>query len=82
MTLIKHTDWSYEEEFRLIDFSFQGEKKFPKEALTSIIFGLNAKQSNIETMIQLCKDNGFEHVKFKKAKKVSGSFALAFFDIT
>jgi len=80
--LTKHNHWIYEEEFRLIDFSFQGEKEFPKEILTSIIFGLNTKQSDIDHMIQLCKDNGFEHVKFKKAQKAPGKFALEFIDIT
>lgn len=79
--LTKFLDWRYEHEYRIINFDSQGAKKFTKELLTSIIFGLNASQGDINDMISLCKNNGFEHVKFKKIKKTVGSFSLKLIDI-
>lgn len=74
--LSKYTDWAYEGEYRIIDFRHQGNKVFDKSLLTKIIFGLKASPENIKHMIELCKQNGFEHVKFEKAEKIEGTFAL------
>ena len=81
LLLAKHIDWRYEEEYRIVDLNYQGEKKFDKNDLTGIIFGLYAKEDNIERMINLCKNNGFGHVVFKKAKLIPGKFTLDFEEI-
>jgi len=74
--LSKYNDWSYEGEYRIIDFDFQGNKPFKKELLTKIIFGLRASPEDMKNMIKLCRENGFEHVVFEKAEKVEGTFSL------
>ena len=76
--------WKYEKEIRLLDLKGGetiGTKKFIKECLKEIIFGCKANETNIKKIIQLCKLNGFEHVVFKKAKLISGKFALDFDEI-
>lgn len=81
LLLTKHKDWEYESEFRVIDMNYQGEKKFDKRELTSIIFGAFSKKDDIERIINLCKNNGFEHVKFSKAELSYGEFSLKFREI-
>lgn len=79
--LTKFVDWSYEKEYRVIEINFQGEKEFHKDELKSIIFGLKAKTTDMDNMIKLCHENGFSHVKFKKAEAVHGKFELAIRDL-
>ncbi len=81
LLLTKYSAWEYENEYRVIDTKHQGEKKFRKEELISIIFGANALTPQIERMISLCRNNGFSHVEFKKAKIVLGKFHLEFEDV-
>lgn len=76
MLLSKFIAWSYEKEYRIVDFDFQGERTFDKKMLTKIIFGMRASLDNVHNTIQLCKDHGFEHVKFEKAEKIEGTFKL------
>ena len=78
LMLTKHTGWKYETEVRIIDLDFQGEKKFKKYELTSIIFGALAKDDDIDRTMNLCKQNGFEHVKFSKAILAPGKFSLEY----
>ena len=76
--------WKYEKEIRLLDLKggkTVGVKKFKKEYLKEIIFGCKAHEINIKKIIQLCQLNGFQHVIFKKAKIISGKFALDFDEI-
>ena len=79
--LTKFKDWEYEQEYRVIELDFQGEKKFCKDELKSIIFGLKATPTNIKKITQLCQENGFSHVKFKQAQAIHGKFALAIKDL-
>jgi len=81
LLLSKYKDWAYEEECRCFALEFQGERKFHKDELTTIIFGAKATEEHIKKMIKLCAENGFNHVKFKLAKLRNGSFALDFEDI-
>ena len=78
LILSKYTDWEYEDEYRVVDLQYQGEKKFNKRELKSIIFGAKADEKEISKFIKLCKDNGFTHIEYKKAKLSSGKFALEF----
>ncbi len=81
LMLTKHSDWKYESEVRMIDLDYHGEKKFKKHELTSIIFGALAKEDDIIRIVELCKENGFEHVKFSKAELSSGAFSLKYREI-
>lgn len=74
--LSKYIDWAYEGEYRIIDFDHQGNKPFDKRLLTKVIFGLKASTEDMQKMVKLCQENGFEHVVFEKAEKVEGTFAL------
>ena len=74
--LSKYNDWAYEAEYRIIDFGHQGNKPFEKSLLTKIIFGLKASPENMNRMVKLCRENGFEHVVFEKAERIEGTFAL------
>lgn len=78
LLLTKYKDWEYEQEHRIIDLKFQGEKEFNKMALKTVIFGAKAKADDIEKFIKLCDRCGFSHLKFKKAKLVDGKFKLSF----
>ena len=77
----KYIDWKYENEYRVIDLDYIGNKQFKKDELTSIIFGLNTSKENINRVKQLCKENGFDHVKFKQTAKVKGRFELDIIDL-
>ena len=79
--LTKFVDWEYEQEIRIIDFDKYGHRKFNKNLLKTIYFGLKASKENIQHIIKLCQVNGFSHVKFKKAKLIPGKFALDFDEI-
>ncbi len=77
----KYIDWEYEQEIRIIDFDKYGYRKFNKNLLKTIYFGLKSSTENMKHVIQLCQLNGFSHVKFKKAKLIPGKFALDFYEI-
>jgi hypothetical protein len=81
LMLTKHTGWTYESEVRVIDLDYQGEKKFKKHELTSIIFGALTKDKDIDEMINLCNINGFNHVSFSQARLNSSEFSLEFCEI-
>ena len=78
LLLTKYKDWAYEEEYRCFGLDFQGEKKFHKNELTSIIFGAKTLQKDINRIIKLCKDHNFLHLNFKQAVLQHGSFSLSF----
>ncbi|RLA79326.1 MAG: hypothetical protein DRG78_13155 [Epsilonproteobacteria bacterium] len=84
MFTTKSKFWKYEKEIRLLDLKSEkgvGVKTFRKEYLKEIIFGVEADETNIKKIIQLCQMNGFTEVKFKKAKLIPGKFALDFDEI-
>lgn len=79
--LTKFVDWEYEQEVRIIDFDKYGVRKFNKDLLKTIYFGLKSSKENIQHIVKLCQLNGFGHVTFKKAKLIAGKFALDFDEI-
>lgn len=79
--LTKYTDWEYEKEVRIIDFKRNGNKKFKKEVIKTILFGCKTNRKYIKAIIKLCNKNNLNHIKFKKAKLIPGKFALDFDEI-
>ena len=77
----KYIDWEYEKEVRILNSLNNGNKRFLASSLSCILFGFRASDINIKKTIQLCQLNGFSHVEFKKAKLVSGKFAIDFNEI-
>ena len=47
----------------------------------ALIFGALAKDDDITKIIILCKENGFEHVKFSQAELSVGGFSLKYREI-
>lgn len=84
----KSADWKYEEEVRVVKTQSAIEKNgsqafhFNPNALCKIIFGCKAHKTTIEKYKNLCKKNGFKHVKFTQmCQKKNGSFELEEKDI-
>lgn len=73
----KSIDWAYEEEMRIIKEK-EGLYQFNKIALFSIYFGLRTPQDEIDNIIKLATENGFEHLIYKKATIKEGHYSLEF----
>ena len=67
----KHYSWAYEKEVRFFhrpETNCNDNYPFNKQALKSIYFGSRCSNDNIKLYIDLCRRNGFEHVKFYKIR--------------
>lgn len=77
----KKNSWSYEQEVRFFhkpepEYT-NGNYPFNKQALKSIYFGNKCPKRNIAIYKNLCKRNGFEHVKFYQIELANdGAFGL------
>lgn len=57
--LTKSTDWKYENEWRIIDHeNGSGLRKYPKELMKSVTFGLRMAQENKDKIFDWIKDRG------------------------
>ena len=82
--LTKYKEWGYEEEYRILlrEDEFEGgyyTKKFRKEDLEGIIFGLNVKRENIEAIYDIIDTHYLQKdikVNFYYTQKIQGKFAL------
>lgn len=72
----KYEKWAYEQEIRLIDERNFGLKQFNPRCMKSITFGLRTNQQEINNIIDICKKNKKEHIKFFKAEKHDEKFEL------
>lgn len=73
----KALDWFCEEEVRFFYFTKSGfGRKFNPECLKSIIFGCRTEPSEIETIIECCKEQNLNHITFKQAQFIKGRFEL------
>ncbi|KKH45723.1 DUF2971 domain-containing protein [Methanosarcina sp. 1.H.A.2.2] len=81
----KHSSWSYEKEYRLIDVRNDFEnhnhvvKKFDKKSLVGVIFGLNTSIEDLNQIYKCLKthyiDKGF-NVQMYKCFKAKGKYAV------
>jgi len=84
--ITKYSDWSYEEEWRLLLFPQNVQwqhtrtiKKFGKEALEGIIFGLYTSKKDIKATYKLINKNYLElgyNVNFYICKWIKGKYAI------
>jgi hypothetical protein len=81
--LTKYSDWDYETEYRipiLKDKFVQGyTKKFNKEDLEGVIFGLNAKPEKIKEIYEIINAHYLQQdikVNFYSTHKIQGEFAI------
>lgn len=82
----KYSDWKYEEEWRLLLFPSNSQweqkrtmKKFRKEDLEGIIFGLCASKKDIKNIYKLVSENYLEkgyNVNFYICKLIKGKYAI------
>ena len=79
----KHTDWTYEQEYRLV-VNLQGQnemclKKFPKNNLKAIIFGLKIEKDDVKDIYEIIRDNylgkGID-VEFFKVMPIPRKYAI------
>ena len=80
IVLSKSKDWIYEQEIRVLKIHSNGLIQFNKNSLVEIIFGCKANKKDIDEIITLSKENGF-NVKFKQASKKDREFALEIIDL-
>ena len=75
--LTKFTDWGYEEEWRIIDHQTgPGLKRYPKELLKGIIFGMHMKDQDKKAIREWVKLRGTD-VQFYEASRQEKEFSLA-----
>ena len=79
----KYYDWKYEQEYRLLskndEFDDCHTKKFRKEDLEGIIFGLNTKPEKIKEIYEIIDTYYLQkgiRVNFYRTQKIQGSFSL------
>lgn len=81
--LTKYTDWNYENEYRVTimkdEFEQGYTKKFRKEDLEGIIFGLNAESEKIKEIYEIIDTYYLQQgikVNFYNTHKIQGEFAI------
>jgi len=79
----KHTDWKYEKEYRIVlPRNSQNEvciRKFPKENLEAIIFGLKIKKKEANEIFEIVRANYIQkgvNVKFYRVISIPGRYAI------
>jgi hypothetical protein len=81
--LTKYSDWIYENEYRITirkdEFEQGYTKKFKKEDLEGVIFGLNAKPEKIKEIYEIIDTHYLQQgirVNFYGTHKIQGEFAI------
>ncbi len=80
IVLSKSNDWSYEQEIRVLKNNKNGLIQFNKNALVEIIFGCKTPKEEIDKIISLSREKGF-NIKFKQAIKKDREFALKIIEL-
>jgi len=62
----KTSDWSYEQEYRVVRIDGAGIVSFNIEALRSICFGIDTPKKTIDEIVKLCTQKGYTHLSFKQ----------------
>jgi hypothetical protein len=73
--LSKAYDWSYEQEWRIIDENGPGEKKFPEDLLIGVILGVHMSTKDKNFIINLLRKRKHQ-VRIYQAIISKGSFSL------
>ncbi len=62
----KSSEWSYENEWRIVRIDGVGNAKFKMESLSSICFGNCTPTDKIKEIRDYCSTKGYNHIVFKK----------------
>ncbi len=73
----KSIDWDYEKEIRVYKSNI-GVHKINPMAITDVFFGVKTLEQDIAKIKNTCSENGLSHVRFHRAEKKYGEFALRF----
>ena len=73
--LTKASGWSYEKEWRMVDFSGPGPRKFPARFLNSVIFGCKMKDDHKQLIRKWCEGRD-RAVTFHEARISARSYSL------
>ena len=73
----KFSDWSYEEEIRIVKQE-QGNVKINPDSIVEISFGINCENDDIDRIKNLCISNNYKHITFEKAKRKERDFQIEF----
>ena len=74
-SLTKSLEWSYEKEWRMVDLSGQGVRRFPSQLLTGVVFGCKMSEKHKEMVRGWCKDRESE-VEFYEARQSETAYSL------
>lgn len=85
MLATKPLSWSYEEEWRIIDFAKRTNlsgvlMEYPVEAIKSVVIGEKMPPENVEAVKALVKKKN-NSILLKKAVRVAGSFEIVVVDL-
>ena len=79
----KYQDWGYENEYRILikkdEFEQGYTKKFRKEDLEGVIFGLNTKPEKIKEIYEIIDTHYLQHgikINLYSTHKIQGEFAI------
>jgi hypothetical protein len=81
LILTKSDSWSYEGEVRVIKFHPPGLHKFNKLSLVEIIFGCRSNEESIIQIKEAVKNNGYNHVTYRKAVCKKDEYGFDFINI-
>ena len=73
----KSPEWSYEKEWRILDFNVHGVRRFPRQLLTGVIFGCLMSEKHKEMIRGWCQGRGSE-VEFHEARQSATAYSLEF----
>ena len=65
----KHSDWAYEEEYRIVKISTHGLCPVSPLAVREIIFGCKMLPEDRQEIIDLCRNKGYRHIHFAEVQK-------------
>ncbi|MBB1139177.1 DUF2971 domain-containing protein [Myroides sp. WP-1] len=77
----KSTEWSYEDEFRILKPK-NGVYKIKKESIRSISFGVKCSENDRIELVKILKNNNYNHVKLYQCLLSQRSFELERKDVT
>lgn len=66
--LNKSIKWEYEDEYRYVALAKPGNYKFNKSFLKGITFGVRCTDDKITDILNICQENEYNNIYFKKAR--------------
>jgi len=81
VTTTKSTDWSYEEEYRVIRHKF-GPLNIKLKHICEVVVGNKAGKETVDKLKEMLKNPDLAHIKLKKAEFMRNSFDMNIVNLT